>query len=112
LFYHDPSRSALGAGFEVFIRIIANNTVRDSIHGTVYRVVVGAALSTIDTAADIYVISTYYQSKVLYGQAHALLAMISTNLFVQILMVLAQYVASERRREAVRKRNKGRSDKY
>ena len=61
----------------------------------VFRVSVGAALSTIDAAMDIYVISTYYQSDALVGQALALLAMITTNLVLQIIMVLGQYVASE-----------------
>ena len=70
---------------------LANNLLKDSIWDMVYRVSVGAALSTIDTATDIYVISTYYQSDALIGQAHALLAMITTNLFTQIIIVLGVY---------------------
>lgn len=48
-------------GFEEFMILIANNTLRDSIYGTVYRVTVGAMLSTVDAATDIYVIATYVQ---------------------------------------------------
>ena len=40
---------------------IANSLLRDSVYGMIYRVCVGAALSTIDAAIDIYVISTYYR---------------------------------------------------
>ena len=48
-------------------------------------------MSTLDGATDIYVISTYYQSDELVGQAHALLAMISTNMMIQIISVLGIY---------------------
>jgi len=71
-------------GFEDFILVIANNTLRDSIYGTVYRVSVGAALSTIDAATNIYVVSAYYQSDELVGQARAMLAMILTNTVLQL----------------------------
>jgi len=67
---------------------------RDSIYGTVYRVGVGAILSVTDTATDLYVISTYYQSDALISQANALLAMIAANLFVQLVGVVAQYESS------------------
>ena len=56
--------------------------MKDSIYGTAFRVSIGAALSTIDAATDIYVIATYYESDALVGQARALLAMISTNLVI------------------------------
>ena len=45
-----------------FMLTIANNLLQDSIYGMVYRVSLGAALSTFDAATDIYVITTYYQS--------------------------------------------------
>jgi len=38
---------------------------------------------------DLYVISTYYQSDELVGQGHALLAMVSSSIFCQILVTLA-----------------------
>ena len=79
------------AGFEEFMVVIANNLMRNSIYGTVYRVTVGAALSMTDAVTDIYVISTYYQSEELYGQANALLAMLLGNLFVQLVVVYLQY---------------------
>jgi len=45
-------------GFEAFMLTLANNTLQDSVYGTVYRVSVGAFLSMTDAATDIYVIST------------------------------------------------------
>ena len=78
-------------GFEEFMVVLANNTLRDSIYGMAYRVSVGALLSTIDAVTDIYVISKYYQSDDLVGEANALLAMITTNLVAQIVLVLSQY---------------------
>ena len=59
-------------------------------YGLVWRVGVGALLSSVDAATDIYVVGTYY-SEGLNGQANAMLGMISVNLFIQILVVLAQY---------------------
>jgi len=70
---------------------IASSMLRDSIYGMVYRVTVGAVLSTIDAATDIYVITTYYQSDDLVSQANALLAMITLNIVFQLIFVLAQY---------------------
>ena len=78
-------------GFEAFMLVIANNTLRDSIYGMVYRVTVGAVLSTVDAATDIYVIATYYKSEELYGQANAMLAMLLGNLIVQLVVVYTQY---------------------
>jgi len=46
-------------GFEEFVVTLANSLMKDSVYGTVYRVGVGAALSAIDAATDIYVIVTY-----------------------------------------------------
>ena len=62
-------------GFEAFMMVIADYTLRDSIYGMVWRVTIGAVLSTVDAATDIYVISKYY-SEGLDGQASAMLAMI------------------------------------
>jgi len=71
--------------------VIANNTLRDSVYGMVFRVSVGAALSMIDASTDIYVITTYYKSDELREQANALAIMISINLVCQLLSVAAQY---------------------
>ena len=57
----------------------------------VFRVSVGAALSTIDAMTDIYVIKTYYENRELHVQADAMLAMITTNMIIQLIFVLAQY---------------------
>ena len=78
-------------GFEDFIVVISNNLLRDNKFGMMFRVGIGAALSTIDAATDVYVVSTYYKSKELVGQANILLAMIIMNMSLQILMVLAVY---------------------
>jgi len=42
----------------------------------VYRVMIGAVLSTIDAMTDIYVVTTYFGSDELADQAKAMLAMI------------------------------------
>ena len=57
----------------------------------VWRVSVGAALSMLDAVSDIYVISNYYNTEGLRGQANAMLAMIATNMGLQIVCVLTQY---------------------
>ena len=51
---------------------------------------VGALLSSVDAATDIYVVETYY-SDGLNGQANAMLGMICANLIIQLLIVLGQY---------------------
>ena len=66
------------------------NLARDSVYGLVWRVGVGALLSSVDAATDIYVVVTYY-SEGLNTQANAMLGMISANLFLQILVVFVQY---------------------
>jgi len=78
-------------GFEEFMVVIANNLMRDSIYGTVFRVTVGAVLSTTDAVTDIYVILTYYEEEELVGQAHVLLVMLLGNIFNQLLIVCTQY---------------------
>jgi len=82
------------AGFEEFMAVMSNNLLRDSIYGIVLRVSVGAALSTIDSVTDIYVITTYYSSTdgQLIGKANALIAMISANMIVQVRV--SSFVAS------------------
>jgi len=60
-------------GFHEFMLVLANNTLRDSVYGTVYRVSVGALISTIDAISDVYVIAKYYQSDELTSQSYVLL---------------------------------------
>ena len=78
-------------GFEEFMVVIANNLMRDSIYGTVFRVTVGAVLSTTDAVTDIYVIATYYEEEELVRQANALLAMLLGNIFAQLVILYVQY---------------------
>ena len=78
-------------GFKEFMKVLTSNILRDSVYEMAYRVSLGAALSMIDATTDIFVISTYYNVDGLIGRAHALIAMISVNMFIQIVMVLAQY---------------------
>ena len=78
-------------GFEDFMAVIASNLLRDNRFGMAFRVSVGAALSTIDAATDIYVVKKYYESEELVGQGNALLAMISGNMLVQLIMVVGNY---------------------
>jgi len=67
-------------GFEEFMVIIANNLLRDNKFGMIFRVSVGAVLSTVDAVTDVYVISTYFQSEELVSQAIALLAIVAVHL--------------------------------
>jgi len=77
--------------FEKFMVVITSNLLRDNRFGMMFRVGVGAALSTIDAATDIYLISTYYQVEELERQTNALIAMIVVNMSFQLLLVLGQY---------------------
>ena len=45
----------------------------------------------LDAVTDIFVISKYYKTEGLRGQANAMIAMIVTNMVIQILIVLGQY---------------------
>ena len=76
-------------GFEEFMLVIANNILRDNIFGMVGKVLLGAGLSTINVSTDIYVIEKYY-TEGLNAQANAMVAMLVTSVFVQLLLVLGQ----------------------
>ena len=70
---------------------MANNILRDNKFGMMFRVAVGACLSTVDILSDIFVIVTYYREG-LGVQASALLGMITASVFLQLLFALnAQY---------------------
>ena len=76
--------------FDNFIHLIANNLSVDSIYGTVWRVCVGALLSTIDAITDCYVVGTYFNEG-LHGKALTMLSLLSANIFIQLLFVVIQY---------------------
>jgi len=78
------------AGFERFMVVFADNNLRDNKYGLIFRVTVRAALSTIDAATDIYVISTYYESAALATQANAMLTMLTLNMIMQVLTIFGQ----------------------
>ena len=78
-------------GFQIFMNCLANNMIRDSMYGTILRVALGAAMSTIDAATDIYVIATYTREN-LWGQAASLFFMIVMNLAIQVSLILGSYV--------------------
>ena len=65
--------------------------LRDSMYGTMMRVSIGAALSMLDAVTDLYVINKYYSTAGLQGQANAMLAMIVSNMGLQIMCVIVQY---------------------
>ena len=77
-------------GFEGFMLTLANNLERDTIYGMVWRVGIGAVLSTIDAGTDLFIITTYYNTESLHMQANAMLAMISANMFVQVSFLAPQ----------------------
>ena len=78
-------------GVDTFIVDIFSNLLRDSKWGMILRVSLGAFLSMLDGATDIYTISTYYKSDKLTWQANAMLAMLLMNMLTQVLNVLANY---------------------
>jgi len=49
-------------GFSPFMLVMFNNLQRDSKYGLVFRVAVGALLSTIDATTDLYTLYTYWTS--------------------------------------------------
>ena len=85
-------------GFSPFMLVLFNNLQRDSKYGLVFRVAVGALLSTIDATTDIYTLYTYWTAG-LKGQAMVLLAMILASLGVQILLVVGQYKSKSWKRK-------------
>jgi len=78
-------------GVDTFMVDIFSNLLRDSKWGMVLRVSLGAFLSMLDGATDIYTISTYYKSEKLTWQANAMFAMVSVNMVFQVLIVRAVY---------------------
>ena len=76
--------------FEDFMLVFANNLLRDSIYGTMWRVSIGAALSLLDAVTDLYVIGTYYREG-LNDKAGTMVSMITFNMVFQIVIVLGQY---------------------
>ena len=91
---HYPQMDALFSsdpGLEAFMLTLFKNLLRDSMYGMIFRVFVGAILSTVDAGTDLYVLSTYYKSGKLNGQANMLLCMIGCNMFAQFLVVQMQY---------------------
>ena len=50
----------------------------------------GAFLSSVDLGTDVYVVHKYY-SEGLYDKGLAMLIMIGTNMFLQIVLVMGQY---------------------
>jgi len=78
--------------------VLFNNLLRDSKYGMVFRVAVGAFLSTMDATTDLYTLYTYWNSG-LKVQAMVLLAMIVTNLAIQILVIFGQYQSKSWKRK-------------
>lgn len=76
--------------FDVFMTVIANRLMRDSLYGTMLRVGVGAILSSVDAITDILVVAQYYREG-LEDKAKILLMMITTNVIIQEIIVLLQY---------------------
>jgi len=56
----------------------------------IFRVGLGALLSTTDSVTDVYVILTYYENTDLIMQANVLLAMIMLSLLSQLMTVYVQ----------------------
>ena len=76
-------------GFEAFGLVIFNNLLRDSMYGMIFRISVGALLSTIDATTDIGILWSYFSAG-LYYEGYLLLAMLTCNMAIQLLFVLIQ----------------------
>ena len=76
---------------------IAQNLVRDSMWGVVYRVSAGVAFSTTDAATDVYTILVY-KAAGLSGRATALALMMGLNMFFQLVTVWFQYKKKPRKK--------------
>ena len=76
--------------FSDFMTTIANSLLRDGAYGTVYRVCIGAGLSTLDAVTDISVVRTYTREG-LQTEGFALFTMIAINLWTQLVLVVSQY---------------------
>ena len=76
--------------FDSFMLVIAQNLVRNSLWGVVYRVSVGVAFSATDAATDMYTI-LLYKAAGLTGRATALACMMTLSMVIQLTGVLFQY---------------------
>ena len=85
-------------GFEDFATFLLKEIHRRSSRGMVYRVGLGAFISSVDSLTDIYVTVTYMKGR-LWSQAIAMLAMISTNIFIQIIIVVGNYAHCSRKKK-------------
>jgi len=83
--------------FNSFMLVIAQNLVRDSMWGVVYRVSVGVAFSTTDAATDMYTILVY-KAAGLTGRATALACMMGLNMLLQLGLVWFQYRKKPRKK--------------
>ena len=86
-------------GFDTFMEVIAEYVLRNSKAGMALRVASGAFLSMLDGFTDIFVITTYYGSPDLVGQANALLAMCCMPMLGQLGVVFCTY---QKKSEAVK----------
>ena len=77
-------------GFEEFMVIIATHILKNHKVGLYGRVIVGAILSTLDGATDIFMITTYYSSG-LRGRATALVTMVGLSMIYQLVIAWSQY---------------------
>ena len=75
-------------GLEEFTSILFKNLEKDDYHGLVYRVFLGATISIVDSATDLYVSLTYLSENV-NTEAVALIAMVSLNASIQLMASFA-----------------------
>jgi len=75
--------------FEPMMQTIAKRLLASGNLGLKMRVFMGAFLSVGDLVSDMTVIVSYFQEG-RTGQAYGLISMVMTNLFIQVLIVLAQ----------------------
>jgi len=64
--------------------------MESSLYGTMFRVCAGAVISTVDVMSDIFIIHRYFVQDIT-DKAYYLLALISSNIFLQLCIVGVQY---------------------
>ena len=83
--------------FEPMMVVIATRLLQDSNWGLIMRLVIGVLLSFTDVATDTYMILRYIKNDQLV-YAYATIACIGTSIFLQAVLVVAQYHKASRRR--------------
>jgi hypothetical protein len=82
---------------EAMLTVIASEVIKVAPWGLMWRVFIGAALSLVDIVSDIVMINLFLKTDGQEVFAFATLAMVATNMLIQLLVVFVQYRGSRKR---------------